>query len=81
MPGSAVRRFAQARACAVEVDLIVMAAGREEGELGEVIGEPGGLVRQKDEAVFDHSRLRVKPHDLVAVRRITRDMGKTRELR
>ena len=53
-------RFAQAKAWAVEVDLVVVAAGGEGRELGEVIGEPGRLLGQKDEAVLDHRRLCVE---------------------
>ena len=67
MPGSRGRIFAQARNCAVEFDLVVVAAGGEGRELGEIVGEPGSLFGQEDEAVFDHRRLRVEAHDLVAV--------------
>ncbi len=58
------------------VDLVVVAAGGEGRELGEVIGEPRRLLGHEDEAVLDHGRLRVEPHDLVAVRGKARDMRK-----
>ena len=43
------------------VDLVVVAAGGEEGELGE---GAGGLVRQKNKTVLDR-RLGMEAHDLV----------------
>ena len=66
--------FVHARNCAVEFDLVVVAAGRKRRDLAQIIGEPGGFVRQEDEAVLDHRRLRVQAHDLVALGRIARDM-------
>ena len=40
---------------------------REGGEFGEIIGEPGSLVRQPNETVLDRRRLSMQTHDLVAV--------------
>ena len=67
-----------ARTWAVEFDLVVVAAGRERGQFGEVVGEPGRLVGQMDEAVLDRRRLGVEAHDLVAIRGIARHMRKAR---
>ncbi len=47
------------------VDLVVVAAGGEEGELAHIIGGgAGGLVRQKNKTVLDR-RLGMEAHDLV----------------
>src|SRR5208337_3983663 len=65
------RRRAPPRPCQNlrgRVDLVVVAGSGKGRELRDVVGEPGRLVRQPQEAVLDHSRLGVQAHDLVAVR-------------
>jgi hypothetical protein len=62
--------FVQASAC--DVHLIVVQAIRGHRQFMQIVGEPGGLTGQVDEPILDRCGLRVKPHDLVAVRFVAR---------
>ena len=66
-PGECLRR---------RVHLIVVPAIREHRQLMQIVGEPVGLAGQVDEPILDRRGLRVKPHDLVAVRLVARHFRK-----
>ena len=53
-----------------------MAAVGKDRQLVQIIGEPMGVAGQMHEAIFDRRGLGMKPHDLVAVRFVARDLGK-----
>jgi hypothetical protein len=54
----------------------VAAVGKDR-QLVQIIGEPMGVAGQMHEAILDRRGLGMKPHDLVAVRFVARDLGKT----
>src|SRR6266850_2473959 len=55
------------------IDLIVMLAVREDGQLMEVFGKPRCGLRYVDKAVLDHRGLRIQAHDLVGGRLVAGD--------
>ena len=60
------------------VELVVVAAVREDRELVQIVAEPRRLLRHENEAVLDRRRLHVHAHDLVGLRAVAGDGGDAR---
>ena len=55
------------------IDLVIMLAIGKHRHLVQILGDPGGALRDVDKGVGDHRGLRVHPHDLVGGRLVAGD--------